>query len=68
MMRYVVVGGGVSALSCVEEIRTIDESANITLITASPLLKIITNRQLVNAVSCWIAFCFMSPSIYLRIF
>uniref|UniRef100_A0A915BDT3 Pyridine nucleotide-disulfide oxidoreductase domain-containing protein 1 n=1 Tax=Parascaris univalens TaxID=6257 RepID=A0A915BDT3_PARUN len=48
MMRYVVAGGGVSALSCVEEIRTIDESANITLVTASPLLKIITNRQLIG--------------------
>ncbi|KHN83276.1 Pyridine nucleotide-disulfide oxidoreductase domain-containing protein 1 [Toxocara canis] len=46
--RYVIVGGGVSAVSCAEEIRSIDENGSITLVSASPLLKVITNRLLIG--------------------
>ncbi|VDK46514.1 unnamed protein product [Anisakis simplex] len=46
--EYVIVGGGIAAVCCAEEIRSIDSNAPITLITATPLLKVVTNRLLIG--------------------
>ncbi|VDN53313.1 unnamed protein product [Dracunculus medinensis] len=42
-MAYVIVGGGISAVSCAQELRSIDDSAEIIVISASPLLKVVFN-------------------------
>ncbi|MFH4975076.1 hypothetical protein AB6A40_001785 [Gnathostoma spinigerum] len=46
--EYVIVGGGVAAVSCAEELRCTDENAQIALISASPLLKTVANRVLIG--------------------
>lgn len=41
---YVIVGGGVSAVACCQELRNVDQFGSITLISASPLLKVVKNH------------------------
>lgn len=43
-VSYVIVGGGISSVSCAQEIRNFDDSGTITLISASSLLKVVKNR------------------------
>ncbi|MCP9261317.1 Pyridine nucleotide-disulfide oxidoreductase domain-containing protein 1 [Dirofilaria immitis] len=42
---YVIVGGGIAAVSCVQELRTIDDKARIIVISNSQLIKTIVNQQ-----------------------
>ncbi|OZC10084.1 pyridine nucleotide-disulfide oxidoreductase [Onchocerca flexuosa] len=42
---YVIVGGGVAAVSCVEELRTIDDRARIIVVSSSQLVKTVVNQQ-----------------------
>uniref|UniRef100_A0A915PTX3 Pyridine nucleotide-disulfide oxidoreductase domain-containing protein 1 n=1 Tax=Setaria digitata TaxID=48799 RepID=A0A915PTX3_9BILA len=42
---YVVVGGGVAAVSCVEELRAADHRAQIIVVSASQLIKTVVNQQ-----------------------
>lgn len=45
---YVIVGGGVAAVSCVEEIRALDDKAQIVVVSSSQLVKTVVNQQKVN--------------------
>uniref|UniRef100_A0A915ITQ8 Pyridine nucleotide-disulfide oxidoreductase domain-containing protein 1 n=1 Tax=Romanomermis culicivorax TaxID=13658 RepID=A0A915ITQ8_ROMCU len=42
-MRYVVVGGGIAAVSCVEELSSLDSESEIVLISASKVVKAVSN-------------------------
>lgn len=42
---YVIVGGGVAAASCAEELRAMDEEARITVVSGSQLIKTVVNQQ-----------------------
>uniref|UniRef100_A0A0R3RKN2 Pyridine nucleotide-disulfide oxidoreductase domain-containing protein 1 n=1 Tax=Elaeophora elaphi TaxID=1147741 RepID=A0A0R3RKN2_9BILA len=42
---YVIVGGGVAAVSCVEELRAVDDKARITVVSSSQLIKTAINHQ-----------------------
>ncbi|CAG9533696.1 unnamed protein product [Cercopithifilaria johnstoni] len=42
---YVIVGGGVAAVSCVEEIRAMDEKAQIIVVSNSQLIKTVIHQQ-----------------------
>lgn len=48
---YVIVGGGVAAVSCVEEIRAIDDEARIIVVSSSQLIKTVINKQ--KVISCF---------------
>ncbi|CAF1576603.1 unnamed protein product [Adineta steineri] len=41
--QFVVIGGGISGVTCVESIATFDSTARILLLTGTPLIKAITN-------------------------
>ncbi|CAF1171294.1 unnamed protein product [Rotaria sordida] len=41
--QFVVIGGGISGVTCVESIATFDPTAQILLLTGTPLIKAITN-------------------------
>ncbi|XP_005090885.1 pyridine nucleotide-disulfide oxidoreductase domain-containing protein 1 [Aplysia californica] len=41
--QYIVIGGGIAGVSCVEALSYLDKDAKITLISASPLIKTVTN-------------------------
>ncbi|VIO93306.1 Pyridine nucleotide-disulphide oxidoreductase family protein [Brugia malayi] len=42
---YVIVGGGVAAVSCVEELRAMDDKARIIVVSSSQLIKTVVNQQ-----------------------
>ncbi|KAL5466979.1 hypothetical protein EMCRGX_G031144 [Ephydatia muelleri] len=42
-MTYVIIGGGIAGVSCAEELSRLDASAEIILISASQLIKSVTN-------------------------
>ncbi|XP_003385104.2 PREDICTED: pyridine nucleotide-disulfide oxidoreductase domain-containing protein 1-like [Amphimedon queenslandica] len=46
--RYVVVGGGIAGVSCAEQLSQMDPTAHITLVSASKLIKSVTNFQKVT--------------------
>ena len=48
--RFVVVGGGISGVTCAEYLSTLDPDALVTLLTASPLIKSIANFKKVPCV------------------
>ncbi|CAF0938146.1 unnamed protein product [Rotaria sp. Silwood1] len=41
--QFVIIGGGISGVTCVESIATFDSTARILLLTGTPLIKAITN-------------------------
>ncbi|BFZ25198.1 hypothetical protein BsWGS_28237 [Bradybaena similaris] len=41
--RYVVLGGGISGVTCTETLSFLDKNATITLVSASPLIKTVSN-------------------------
>ncbi|XP_062592031.1 pyridine nucleotide-disulfide oxidoreductase domain-containing protein 1-like [Saccostrea cucullata] len=45
MVRYVVVGGGIAGVTCVETLSSLCPEEEVLLITASPLIKAITNYK-----------------------
>lgn len=45
---YVIVGGGVAAVSCVEELRAMDDKARIIVVSSSQLIKTVINQQKVT--------------------
>jgi NADPH-dependent 2,4-dienoyl-CoA reductase/sulfur reductase-like enzyme len=54
-MHYVVVGGGIAGVACVEELLAVDPAAAITLVTASPVVKAV--RVAAGAVFCAVTLC-----------
>lgn len=40
---YVIIGGGIAGISCIEAISLLDESASIILISATPFVKAVTH-------------------------
>ncbi|XP_059170159.1 pyridine nucleotide-disulfide oxidoreductase domain-containing protein 1-like [Physella acuta] len=50
-IKYVVIGGGIAGVTCAETLSLLAEEDSITLISASPLIKTVTNYvQLTRAV------------------
>ncbi|XP_056016616.1 pyridine nucleotide-disulfide oxidoreductase domain-containing protein 1-like [Ostrea edulis] len=45
MVKYVVVGGGIAGVTCVETLSSLCPEEEILLVTASPLIKAITNYK-----------------------
>ena len=41
--RFVIIGGGIAGVSCAESLAFLDPEASVILITASPLIKAVTN-------------------------
>ncbi|MBO4677574.1 MAG: hypothetical protein J5633_08515 [Oscillospiraceae bacterium] len=37
MKKYVIIGGGIAGVSCIEGIRSVDPDGEITLISAEPV-------------------------------
>uniref|UniRef100_A0A8I5NSL8 Pyridine nucleotide-disulphide oxidoreductase domain 1 n=1 Tax=Papio anubis TaxID=9555 RepID=A0A8I5NSL8_PAPAN len=49
--KFVVVGGGIAGVTCAEQLATQFPSEDILLITASPVIKAVTNFKQSLAVS-----------------
>ncbi|KAK3801648.1 hypothetical protein RRG08_033835 [Elysia crispata] len=50
-IKYVVVGGGIAGVTCVETLSVFGDSASITLLSASPLIKTVVNYSKLTQVA-----------------
>ncbi|GFO27235.1 pyridine nucleotide-disulfide oxidoreductase domain-containing protein 1 [Plakobranchus ocellatus] len=50
-IKYVVIGGGIAGVTCVETLSLFGGDASITLISASPLIKTVTNYSQITRVA-----------------
>ncbi|RUS86105.1 hypothetical protein EGW08_006125 [Elysia chlorotica] len=50
-IKYVVIGGGIAGVTCVETLSVFGEGASITLLSASPLIKTVVNYSKLTEVA-----------------